>query len=114
MFMYQHKTTQYRLLSHWYIPSILCKSYSMVFYFLTDHLTTDFLYVGDWTHHRIYQVSLINQSVRALDSGFIQKPNAVVFDVVRKQILWSDTALGLIQKVNIDGSGYSVLGNIGM
>lgn len=98
--------------------SVSCVIFSILRYVnsfvIVDPLGNDFLYVCDWSHHNIYQVSLLNGTVRALKSAFIEKPSAVAFDVFQKHVLWADSSLGVFHWINIDGSGYKFLFHTGM
>ena len=71
------------------------------------------MYVSDWTHDKVYQVSLINDAVNALDSSTIDAPTGVLYNSITNRIYWGDTTSNYIQSANVNGAGYSVLIDVG-
>ncbi|KAH3773335.1 hypothetical protein DPMN_174694 [Dreissena polymorpha] len=72
------------------------------------------MYVSDWTHDKIYQVSLIDDDVRALDVSTVTDPTGVLYDPVSQRVIWGDTNNQFIQSAHINGTGYAVLVDVGM
>ncbi|XP_052771270.1 low-density lipoprotein receptor-related protein 4-like [Mya arenaria] len=76
-------------------------------------LLNDFLFVVDWTHDKIYQVSLVNGEARGLDSDMIQNPVGLEYNHLTGKVIWGDTGDYLLQQVNLDGTDYEVLVDVG-
>ncbi|XP_052771141.1 low-density lipoprotein receptor-related protein 4-like [Mya arenaria] len=77
-------------------------------------LLNDFIFVADWTHSNIYQVSLVNGGAQGLDSDMIQKPTGIEYNHLTGKVIWGDTGDYLLQQANLDGTGYEVLVDVGM
>jgi len=56
-------------------------------------MDTDFLYVSDWTHMRLYQVSLTGGTMTAVDFPLAVGPVGVLFNVRSRRIMWTDAHL---------------------
>ncbi|KAH3773328.1 low-density lipoprotein receptor-related protein 5-like [Dreissena polymorpha] len=79
----------------------------------SEPLLDNFMYVSDWTHDKVYQISLINNAVNALDSSTVTDPTGVLYNSITKRIIWGDYTSKYIQSANANGTGYSVLNNVG-
>ncbi|XP_052233221.1 low-density lipoprotein receptor-related protein 6-like [Dreissena polymorpha] len=79
----------------------------------SEPLSDNFMYVSDWTHDKVYQVSLINDAVNALDSSTVDAPTGVLYNSITNRIYWGDTTSNYIQSANVNGAGYSVLIDVG-
>ncbi|KAH3774740.1 hypothetical protein DPMN_176131 [Dreissena polymorpha] len=79
----------------------------------SEQLSDNFMYVSDWTHDKVYQVSLINDAVNALDSSTVDAPTGVLYNSITNRIYWGDTTSNYIQSANVNGAGYSVLIDVG-
>ncbi|WAR22301.1 LRP4-like protein [Mya arenaria] len=74
----------------------------------------DFILVVDWTHNKIYQVSLLNSEVRGFDSDMIQNTDGLEYNHFTRKVIWGDTGDYLLQQANLDGTDYEVLVDVGM
>ena len=75
----------------------------------------DFLLVADWSHKKLYQVSLEDdEDVRALDIDSSGNPNAVIYNPFDKTVIWADTKDQLIRSVVLNTSNYRILVDNGM
>ncbi|KAH3774761.1 hypothetical protein DPMN_176154, partial [Dreissena polymorpha] len=80
----------------------------------SEPLSDNFMYISDWTHNKLYQVSLINDAVNALDSSTVDAPTGVLYNSITNRIYWGDTTTNYIQSANVNGAGYSVLIDVGV
>ncbi|XP_052218870.1 low-density lipoprotein receptor-related protein 5-like isoform X2 [Dreissena polymorpha] len=73
----------------------------------SEPLSDNFMYVSDWYNDEIYQVSLINDAVNALDIKHIDSPTGVLYNSITKRIIWIQTSSTKIHSANANGTGYS-------
>ena len=76
-------------------------------------MATDFLYVSDWTHMRLYQVSLTGGNMTAVDFPLAVGPVGVLFNVRSRRVMWTD-AQSFVHSVGMDGTGYEMVANLGV
>jgi hypothetical protein len=74
-------------------------------------MTDNFLVVTDWTHNTIYQVSLVNDEVRAIDTDTFGSPIAVAYNYITRELMWSTN--GLIHQLSLENHNYKVFFNTG-
>ncbi|XP_052233167.1 low-density lipoprotein receptor-related protein 4-like [Dreissena polymorpha] len=79
----------------------------------SEPLSDNVMYVSDWTHDKVYQVSLINNAVNALDSSTVDSPTGVLYNSITNRIYWGDSTSKYIQSAHVNGTGYSVLFDVG-
>ena len=78
--------------------------------FITEPLLDHFLLVTDWSHNKIYQVSLVDDGdVRAIDVDTAGNPNAVIYDSTTKRVIWGDTRDRSIWSAYLNGSDHKSL-----
>ena len=71
--------------------------------------------MADWSHKKLYQVSLEDdEDVRALDIDSSGNPNAVIYNPFDKKVIWADTKDQLIRSVVLNTSNYRILVDNGM
>ena len=80
----------------------------------SEPLTDNVLLVTDWSHNKIYQISLNTDDVRALDTQITGNPNAVIYNLFTERVIWGDTKYETIRSVYLNGSSQTVLVNNGM
>ena len=86
-----------------------------IFNCITEPLYDDILLVTDWSHNKIYLVSLVdNDDVRAVDIDTAGNPNAVIYDSINKRVVWGDTKDQQIHSAYMNGSDHKVLVYSGM
>ena len=71
------------------------------------------LIVTDWTHNKIYFVSLVSDETRAFDIESGGNPNAVVYNPVEKTVIWADTKDNMIHSAFLNGSNHRIIINEG-
>ena len=71
------------------------------------------LIVTDWTHNKIYFVSLVSNDTRAFDIETGGNPNAVVYNPVEKTVIWADTKDSMIHSAFLNGSNHKIIINEG-
>ena len=76
---------------------------------LEDH----FILVADWSHNKIYQISLVNDEVRAVDIQTAGNPNAVIYRPSDKRLIWADTKDKLVHSSYLNGSDHKITVNKG-
>jgi len=87
---------------------------TLILSYLTVALTDNFVLVADWTHHKVYQVSLLGEEIRALDTNIVDQPYGVVCDPVGGALFWTDTSEYYIHSFNMKASvPYSRVAYIG-
>ncbi|XP_060603980.1 low-density lipoprotein receptor-related protein 4-like isoform X2 [Ruditapes philippinarum] len=72
-------------------------------------MTDNFLVVTDWTHNTIYQVSLVNDEVRAIDTDTFGNPIAIAYNFITRQLMWSTKEL--IHQLSLENHNYKVFFN---
>ncbi|XP_053381660.1 low-density lipoprotein receptor-related protein 4-like [Mercenaria mercenaria] len=72
-------------------------------------VTDNFLLVTDWTHNKIYQISLASDDVRAVDTETYGSPIGVAYNHMTQQLMWSTNKY--IHRLNLNGTGYKVIQN---
>ena len=70
--------------------------------------------VTDWSHNKLYQVSLDTDDVRALDIQITGNPNAVAYNPFTERVIWGDTLDEKIRSAYLNGSSLNILVNNGM
>ena len=80
----------------------------------SEPMTDNVLLVTDWSHNKIYQISLNTDDVRALDIQITGNPNAVIYNPFSERVIWGDTKDEKIRSVYLNGSSQNVLVNNGM
>ena len=83
-----------------------------VFCSFLDLLPDNFMLVVDMTH-KIYQVGLEIDDVRALDIDSIGNPRAITYNPFDTRLIWSDTKDGMNHSVFLNSSGHKILANTG-
>ena len=73
----------------------------------------DVLIVTDWTHNKIYFVSLVSDETRAFDIESGGNPYAVVYNPVEKTVIWADTKDNMIHSAFLNGSNHKIIINEG-
>ncbi|WAR22307.1 LRP4-like protein [Mya arenaria] len=58
-------------------------------------------------------LSLVNGEARGLDSDMIQNPVGLEYNHLTGKVIWGDTGDYLLQQVNLDGTDYEVLVDVG-
>ncbi|KAK3087954.1 hypothetical protein FSP39_012741 [Pinctada imbricata] len=83
---------------------------------VTDPIDNNFLVVADHTHGRIYQISLLNKRVTAIDIPEVVKPACVALHKPSNILYWIEIKTGgsRIRKSNIDGSNATEIYSSGM
>ena len=71
------------------------------------------LIVTDWTHNKIYFVSLVSNDTRAFDIESGGTPNDVVYNPVEKTVIWVDTKDNMIHSAFLNGSNHKTIINEG-
>lgn len=63
----------------------------------------------DWSHNKIYQISLENGEVRAVGISVVGNANAVVFNSATNEVIWSSTNDQTLHSVYLNGSDYKTV-----
>ena len=63
----------------------------------------------DLSNKKIYQISLINNEVRAVDLEVISNPDVLVYNPTDKRVVWSDTKDKTICSVFLNGLNHTLL-----
>ena len=80
---------------------------------ISEPFEDNFLIVTDWTHNKIYFVSLVSDETRAFDIESGGNPNAVVYNPVEKTVIWADTKDKMIHSAFLNGSNHRIIINEG-
>ena len=67
----------------------------------------------DWTHNKLYQVSLESGEVRGLRTGDIGSPVGVAYDPIRHHVIWGESSNALIRLMTLNGTVAKVLSYTG-
>lgn len=74
----------------------------------------DFVLVSDYSSKKIYQISLKNADVAALNLTIVTNPLGLAWNSRSQHIFWSDGPRSQIHKARLDGSNYSIVANPGI
>jgi hypothetical protein len=69
-------------------------------------MTDNFLVVTELTHNTIYQVSLVNDEVRAIDTDTFGSPIAIAYNYITRELMWSTKEL--IHQLSFENHNYKV------
>ena len=78
----------------------------------TATLLDNFILLTDWTHNKIYQVSLVNDETVGLRTT--ESPVGVAFDLQTGQVIWGVTSDSAIRRMFLNGSMEEVLIDTGI
>lgn len=84
---------------------------SIILLFLSVSLLDDFFLVTDWTHNTIYQVSLVNNEIRAVDTETYGRPVGIEYNYVTRNLIWNSEFIA--HQINIKTGDYKILLNTG-
>ena len=69
--------------------------------------------MADWSHNKIYQISMVNDDVRAVDIQTAGNPNAVIYRPSDKRLIWADTKDKQVHSSYLNGSDHKMIVNAG-
>jgi len=82
-------------------------------FLIPEIMETDFLYVSDWTHKRLYQVSLTGGTMTSVDFPLAVGPVGVLFNVRTRRVIWTD-GHSVVHSVSMRGTEYNKVANLGV
>lgn len=84
-----------------------------VVFFITAPINNDFLLTTDNTHNKIYQISLANKSVTALDLPNLNSPTGIAYNPKSSMVVWSEIMTGQIRQAFLTGENASIIYSLG-